>query len=77
MKFWAFDAKYFNQDNSLILLKSGRKVWISEGDKIILFNRAYNGIIFQSSAIVRSTILKDLGDRSIYHHLFQGESYFV
>ena len=62
MRFWAFDLKYFKRDDSSILLESVRKVWISEGDKIIFFNRFNKGIVFQSSTTVSSTALEDLGE---------------
>ena len=62
MRFWALNLKYFKRDDSSILLESARKVWISEGDKLIFFTRANKGIVFQSSATVSSTSLEDLGE---------------
>lgn len=55
MRFWAFDNSYVGE-NSSIGLVSGRKVRIGESDKIVLFERTYDDLVFVSHGLVTSVI---------------------
>lgn len=62
MRYWAFRENFFYQDVSAIIMESGRKVWVNEGDHVILFERSDEDVLFKSHGLVTSTALEDLGE---------------